>query len=126
MSPVQVAHVLFGLAFLYSAAVQYNDPDGFYWGAWYAGAAATAFTAVRRPKAAIVPAAILGLGSLGGMLSIALHGPSPVTLAQLFGGLAMKTDNVELWREGLGLAIIAGWMGVVFGAGVTRRAAPTS
>ncbi len=116
-----IAHVLFGLAFLYSAAVQYNDPDGIYWGAWYAGAAATALAAVRRPRTAMVPAAVLGLGSIGGMLAIALGGLSPVTMEQLFGGLAMKTDNVEHWREGLGLGIVAVWMVVTFVTGIKRR-----
>lgn len=106
-------HVLFGLVFVLGAGVQYNDPDGMLWGAWYAGAAGACFAAVRRPKEAAVGAVILFLGSVAWALAIVGGGMSPITLAELFGDLRMKTEGVERWREVGGLGLIAAWMLVI-------------
>jgi hypothetical protein len=115
------AHAIFGLLFLLSAAVQYNDPDGLIWGAWYAGAAATCFFAARRPKEAAMVAAILCLGSVAWAGSIVSSGLTPITLDALFGDMKMKTENTEKWRETGGLVIAATWMLVVTLEGLRQR-----
>jgi hypothetical protein len=106
-------HAIFGILFVIGAAVQYNDPDGLLWGAWYAGAAAACFAADRRPKEAAMGAVILFLGSVAWILAIVGGGMHPVTLSELVGTLGMKTESVERWREAGGLGIIAVWMLII-------------
>lgn len=115
------AHSLFGILFVIGAAVQYNDPDGVLWGAWYAGAAAACFAATRRPKEASIGALILLLGSVGWILAIVGGGMQPVTLAELVGGPEMKTIHVERWREAGGLALIGTWMLIIVLQGLKKR-----
>lgn len=115
------AHGLFGMLFVLGAAVQYNDPDGVLWGAWYAGAAAACFLAHRRPKEASIGALILLLGSTAWILAIVSGGMQPVTMEELFGGPDMKTIHVERWREAGGLGLIAVWMLVIVVEGFRKR-----
>lgn len=98
--------------FALGAAVQYNDPDPARWMAIYGLAALAAFLAFTRRLHAFLPLAIGAIALVWAMMI--LPGVSGKVLpGEIFASVEMKSEPVEEMREGLGLLIIAGWMGIL-------------
>lgn len=106
-------NALFLLAFLLSAAVQYNDPDPLPWMTIYLAAALMCIVRFRRrlPRwlpLALYSASLLWIGSL--LPSIV----GQVSLAEIVESISMQTRAVEEAREIGGLALVALWSAVLF------------
>lgn len=109
---VKILNRIFLLAFLLSAAVQFNDPDLFYWMAIYLAAALLCVRQLFKPVPVKFSAALL----LISLIWIALLLPNvmnAVSWADIFDSLTMKTTAVEEVREIGGLVLIAIWSGIL-------------
>ena len=104
-------NALFLLAFLLSAAVQYNDPNALAWVGIYlvAGAMCVAWFAHRCPRwfpTLLLVASLLWIGTL-------LPGLGGVSVGEIFASISMQTRAVEEAREIGGLALVALWATVL-------------
>lgn len=109
---LSVFNIIFFLAFLLSAAVQYNDPDTGIWVASYCVAAYMCYLQLRRKRPRLVPLILLA----GSLLWIAYLLPDivgKVSWQELFDSLGMKTRAVEEAREIGGLSLISVWSAVL-------------
>ena len=104
-------NVLFLGMFLFSVAVQFNDPDPVRWMAMYGFAALACILELRRNVRWSFPAGI-GLIALSWSASIGQH-VQGVRLGDLFAEFEMKNEMVEQAREVGGLLIVALWMFVL-------------
>lgn len=103
-------HGTMALLFLLSAAVQLNDPDPLRWLAVYTLSAVLALQAARRAPGLRPLALLAALAALGGASVLAVMGGlSPIPPADLFAETAMKTAEIEAWREVLGLVWVGGY-----------------
>lgn len=107
-----VANGVMLLAFLFSVAVQYNDPDPVRWMAIYGAAAAVCAVELMRRTGAVYPA-IVGAVALAWAASIAPRVLGVVRFADMFAEFEMKNAGVEESREMYGLLIVALWMATV-------------
>jgi hypothetical protein len=121
----KVVNGLMTAAFLFSAAVQYNDPDPVRWMAIYGAAAVVCVLAIlgrgRWPLAAGV-----GLVTLAWALTLAPAVIGKVRFGELFEAFEMKDERVEVAREMGGLLIVAVWMAVLAIAFWRQRTAAKS
>ena len=94
--------------FVFSAVVQFNDPDPLVWVAVYGAAAAVCWLEVRRRAKVWQPLALslLAFGWAGILASRAYDVP----IAALFAEWEMKDLRVEEAREMYGLTIVGIWM----------------
>jgi len=106
------ANAIMLLAFLFSVAVQYNDPDPLRWMALY-GAAAAVCTAELWRRTRIGYPALVGIVALVWAASIAPRVLGVVRFADMFAEFEMRNAAVEESREMYGLLIVALWMGLV-------------
>ena len=104
-------NVLFLAMFIFSVAVQYNDPDPVRWMAIYGFAALACLLELIRNQRWSFPAGI-GLIALSWATSIAPH-VHGVRIADLFAEFEMKNEMVEQAREMGGLLLVALWMGAL-------------
>jgi hypothetical protein len=106
-----VANAIMLLMFLFSAVVQFNDPDPIVWIAIYGAAAAVCGFEIRRPTPMWVPVAV-ALVAVGwaGTLYFRAH---DVPISSLFAQWEMRDIRVEEAREMYGLAIVGVWMIVI-------------
>jgi hypothetical protein len=121
--PLKIVNGVFTLLFLLGAIVQINDPDPVLWIAIYLAAMAATAIAPWKPRPGRVVAVAVLVLSVAWAVAIFSHGMGPITLHELVTDLRMKTEIVELWRESLGLLIMAAWMAVVVVAGRPRSGA---
>ena len=112
---------LFALAFLASAALQYNDPDPAPWMALY-GAAAIGCLVAGRWRWAPLWIGLVAAAALGWALAIAAGIDRLVAPGDLVASMEMTGGPVEETREVLGLGIVAGWMIVLLIAERRARA----
>ena len=105
-----VATATWGLLFLYSASVQFNDPDPWLWVPVYLVPAAMSLSAIRWSIHAAVPGAIAAGAGLWASW-IAWGGIEESHLMKGFPQVGVFRE--ELVREGLGLLLIAIWMTVI-------------
>ena len=112
------------LLFLFSAAVQVNDPDPLVWMAIYVAAAVVCGLEIRRRTPAWAPLALALVAILwAGTLHARAH---DVPVSALFAEWEMRDLRVEEAREMYGLTIVGVWMLVVGGAIWARaRAIPS-
>ena len=103
---------LFLLAFLLSAAVQFNDPDALPWIAVYLLAAAMCLNQWFGSRLAWLPP-LLFAGSLGGILWLLPNIVGQVSLVEIVESVSMRTRAVEEAREIGGLGLITLWAGIV-------------
>jgi hypothetical protein len=96
------------LMFLFSAVVQFNDPDPVAWMAVYLAAAAVCLVEIRRKTPRWLPMA-LGVIALVWSGSIAYR-VRDVPISALFAEWEMRNLRVEEAREMYGLAIVGVWM----------------
>lgn len=99
------------LMFLFSAAVQLNDPDPLVWMAIYGAAALVCGLEMRRraPALAVAVLAAIALVWAGSLY----FGAKEVPLGSLFAEWEMRDVRVEEAREMYGLTIVGVWMMVI-------------
>ena len=109
---LRISNLLFALLFAFSVVVQANDPDPLRWMAIY-GAATAACVAWDRLALPRGVAALIGGLALAWALSVtlSLHLDAPV--GQALTDWQMHAGGSDELREGLGLGLVAGWMGVL-------------
>jgi len=101
------------LMFLFSAAVQLNDPDPLVWMGMYGAAAVVCGLEIRRraPLWAPVTVAVIALVWAGSLY----YRANEVPVSSLFAQWEMRDLRIEEAREMYGLAIVAVWMIVIVG-----------
>ena len=109
---LRVANWVMVAAFLFSVAVQYNDPDPIRWMLVYGLAALACVLKLRGRLSWYFPAA-LGAAALGWAASIAPRVIGKTTFGDMFQSFEMINSVVEEAREMGGLLIVAAWMGVL-------------
>jgi hypothetical protein len=107
------------LMFLFSAAVQFNDPDPLRWIGIYGAAAAVSGLEIRRRAPAWAPAAV-ALIALVWAASL-YYRAHDVPISSMFAEWEMRDLRVEEAREMYGLTIVGVWMIVIVSV-VWRRA----
>jgi hypothetical protein len=99
------------VVFLLSVIVQYNDPDPIPWMAMYGAAMIlTLWYAVRPPGGPSALSLVVFAIAAAWSLRLASTVWGRVPLAEIFATAGMKTEAIEVARESVGLAIVAGWM----------------
>lgn len=99
--------------FLFSLAVQYNDPDPWVWMTIYGLAAVACLLANKQPSQWWLSGGLL-LITAGWAATIAPRVLGHVAFGELFEAWEMKDLRVEEAREFGGLLIVAVWMLVLF------------
>ena len=94
--------IIFGLIFLLFSYFQFNDPDPEIWIPIYSAAALACYMAYRDLWPAWVFYIMAAAYAIGGVLMW-----PPAYEGILFGDMSMKSLNIELARESLGLGICA-------------------
>jgi hypothetical protein len=108
----KIVNGLFLLAYLLSAAVQYNDPDALPWALIYlAGAAMCVDQFLHRRFNWLAPALIAVC--LCWVLWLLPSIVGQVSLQEIFDSISMKTRAVEEAREIGGLALVLLWAAIV-------------
>jgi Transmembrane family 220, helix len=108
----RVANWVMIAAFLFSVAVQYNDPDPFRWMLIYGMAALACVLKLLGRLAWYLPAAV-GVAAFGWAASLAPGVIGKTTFGEMFQEFHMINTVVEEAREMGGLLIVAAWMGVL-------------
>ena len=104
--------------FLFSAAVQFNDPDPAVWIGIYGIAAVVCVLEIRRRTPVWMPVAVALIALVwAGTL---YYGARDVPIMSLFAEWEMRDVRVEEAREMYGLAIVAGWMIAIASVGWAR------
>jgi hypothetical protein len=98
--------------FLFSMAVQYNDPDPLHWMAIYGAAAVACVLALRNRLHPAVSAAI-GAVAVVWAVTLAPGVWGQVGFNELFQEFEMSSPLIEEAREMGGLFIVAVWMAVL-------------
>lgn len=107
----RILNSLFLLAFLASAAVQYNDPDATPWVILYLAASLLCVLAYSRNPIRLA-AILLCLVSLT-WIALLLPSLGDVSPDEIFASVSMQTRAVEEAREIGGLVLVAIWSGVL-------------
>jgi len=104
--------------FLFSAAVQVNDPDPLVWMAIYGAAAVVCGLEIRRrtPAWAPVAVALVALVWAGSLY----YRAQDVPISSLFAEWEMQNVRIEEAREMYGLLIVGTWMIVIAAVGWRR------
>src|SRR5262245_15861104 len=108
----KVANWLMIAAFLFSVAVQYNDPDPIRWMLIY-GLAALACILQLRGRLPWHLAAAVGVVALGWAASLAPGVIGKTSFGAMFQSFEMIDTTVEEAREMGGLLIVAFWMAML-------------
>jgi Transmembrane family 220, helix len=111
------------LMFVFSAAVQFNDPDPVAWIAVYGFAATVCALEIRR-RAPIWAPIILSIIALVWAASI-FSRAHDVPIVSLFAEWEMRDLRIEEAREMYGLTLVGIWMLVIVGARRARTRANT-
>ena len=109
---LKVANWVMLAAFLFSVAVQYNDPDPVRWMLIYGLAALACILKLMGRLKWYLPAAV-GAAAFGWAASLAPHVIGKTTFGEMFQSFHMINTVVEEAREMGGLLIVAAWMGVL-------------
>ncbi len=112
LAAMKTLNYLMTACFLFSVAVQYNDPDPLLWMVIYGLAAAACVLAILDRGSRVFPAAV-GLVALVWALTLVPGVLGRVGFSELFEAFEMKDARVEVAREMGGLLIVAVWMAVL-------------
>jgi hypothetical protein len=112
LKPLTVPNCVMTACFLFSAVVQYNDPDPALWMAVYGAAAAACVLHLAGRRDWPLFAAV-GLTAFAWAATLAPRVVGKVAFGELFEAFEMKDTRVEEAREMGGLLIIAAWMAVL-------------
>ena len=106
-SALRTVNSVFGVMFVISMAVQYNDTDPWLWMMIYGAAATACFVSGRFPWSRALSAlvAIASLGWATTMLGVL----SDLQFADLFRSMKAQTPIIEEGREFLGLMLVGAW-----------------
>ncbi|QRR01728.1 transmembrane 220 family protein [Dyadobacter sandarakinus] len=100
--------IFFGIVFVIFSYFQLNDPDSGVWIAIYSFAALACFMSIRN----LWPSWVFYVLAGGYLIAAVLQWP-PQFEGIFFGETAMRSLNIELARESLGLTICAAVMAVI-------------
>jgi len=117
---LKIANWVMLAAFLFSVAVQYNDPDPVRWMLVYGLAGLACILKLRHLLRWYFPAA-LAVVALVWAASIAPRVIGKTTFGAMFQSFDMINSAVEEAREMGGLLIVAAWMGVLVLASRKKR-----
>jgi len=107
------------LMFLFSAVVQFNDPDPLAWMGIYGAAAGVCGLEMQRRAPLSAPLAVASIALVwAGSLYYRAQG---VPISSLFAQWEMRDLRIEEAREMYGLAIAGIWMMVIVGVRLARR-----
>ena len=106
--------------FIFSAAVQVNDPDPWVWIPVYLAAAAMCVWEMRRRTQWVAPLALVVL-TIVWAGTIAPRVIGKVGFLEMFSAWEMKNIGIEEEREMYGLLIVAAWMTAISVASWRRR-----
>ena len=120
----RVANWVMTAAFLFSVAVQYNDPDPMRWMLIYGLAALACVLKLLGRLRWYLPAAV-GATAFGWAASLAPGVIGKTTIGEMFQSFHMINPVVEEAREMGGLFIVAAWMGVLVFVSKHDRTAQT-
>jgi transmembrane protein TMEM220 len=120
---LRVANWVMTAAFMFSVAVQYNDPDPIRWMLIYGLAALACILKLRHRLPRYFPAAV-GATAFGWAASIAPRVIGKTTFGDMFQSFHMINSVVEEAREMGGLLIVAAWMAVLLAASKPKRREP--
>jgi hypothetical protein len=109
---LRAGNFVMAAAFLFSVAVQYNDPDPIRWALIYGLAAWACIASLRGRLRWPLPAAV-GAVAFGWAAALAPHVIGRTTFSALFESFHMINEVVEEAREMGGLLIVAFWMAVL-------------
>ena len=112
------------LMFVFSAAVQFNDPDPLVWVGIYGAAAVVCGLEIRRRTPAWVPVAVALIALVWAASFYSRVNDVPI--GSLFSAWEMRDLRIEEAREMYGLAIVGIWMIVIAAVGRMRTGASTS
>jgi hypothetical protein len=118
-----VANAVMLLAFVFSAIVQFNDPDPLLWAAIYAAAALVCLLELRRRTHPVIPAT-MAVVALAWGATIAPRVVGKVRFSAMFAEFEMANTGIEESREMYGLVFIALWMVAVAIAAWRRQSRP--
>ena len=113
-----VVNAVMLLMFVFSAAIQFNDPDPLAWMCIYGAAAIVCGLAMRRKAPAWLPVCV-AVTAFAWAASL-LDDARGVPLTALFAQWEMRDLRIEEAREMYGLAIVGIWMLVIAGVQWTR------
>jgi hypothetical protein len=116
----KVSNGLMAALFLFSAALQYNDPEPWRWAAIYVAAAVPCVVALRRTPSWIMPAAVLAWSLIWVSFYVQRNAWS-VPLSEAFATWKMQNQQMLEKREMTGLLIVIGWMVVMIIAALANR-----
>jgi hypothetical protein len=112
---VRALNIIFLLAFVASGVLQYNDPDPWYWTAFYTLAAACCLAHHMKTLDWRIPATMTVIG-LAWCFWLVPQFLGEVSLEQIFASFSMQTgdgenqmEDVEEAREAGGTLIVALW-----------------
>jgi hypothetical protein len=115
-----IANVVMFFLFLVCVALQYNDPDPYFWMPMY-GAAALACWLFWKSRPHRLVCVLVGIVALVWALTIAPHVVGKVRFMDMFAAWKAMTPESEEAREMGGLLIVSGWMIVIgIGGGITK------
>ncbi|HKQ73036.1 MAG TPA: transmembrane 220 family protein [Blastocatellia bacterium] len=106
---MKILNCVMTACFLFSAIVQYNDPDPFVWILIYGLAGLACVLAMMGRLNWIFPAAV-GITALAWAMALASNVIGKVAIGELFEAFEMKDERVEVAREFGGLLIVVFWM----------------
>jgi len=109
---ISILNSLFLLAYLLSAAVQYNDPDSLPWIAIYLAAAGMCIARFRNKLPRWMPLTLLTI-SLVWIGSLLPNVVGQVSMQDIIESISMRTKEIEEAREIGGLAFVAVWAAVL-------------
>ncbi|MCI0421225.1 MAG: transmembrane 220 family protein [Acidobacteria bacterium] len=112
---LRAANWVMTATFLFSAAVQYNDPDPVRWMLIYGLGALACILSLRNRLRWQLPAAV-GTTALGWAASLAPSVIGKTTFGEMLQSFHMTNTVVEEAREMGGLFIVAVWMAVLTAA----------
>lgn len=111
---MKIASIFFGLLFLLFSYFQFNDPDPHIWIPIYSAAALACYMAFK----GLWPSWVFYSLAAAYLIGAVIQWP-PEYEGILFGDLEMRSLNIELARESLGLSICA--LGMVLLGWLTGR-----
>jgi Transmembrane family 220, helix len=106
---MKILNYVMTACFVFSAIVQYNDPDPLVWISIYGLAGLACVLAIVGRLNWVFPAAV-GITALIWAMTLAPNVIGNVRFAELFEAFEMKDERVEVAREFGGLLIVAFWM----------------
>ena len=106
---MKILNYLMTICFLFSAVVQYNDPDPVRWILIYSLAAVACALAILGRSHWVFPC-VVGITALVWAMTLAPNVIGKVAFGELFEAFEMKNERVEVAREFGGLLIVASWM----------------